>query len=353
MVDHFHEQVIDLRKIGGEARAMVVTSGIERAIQYFHAIRNYLEERKSPYKAIVAFSGEHEYGGAKVTEASLNGFPSSNIAGQDSGAPLSFLDLRRQIPDRLRRAAIAHDVCGQAAVGHQGGANAVAAQPRTPAEARYLRARLHERCRDIQAAFEPYYRTTILADETDPNKLHDLKSDLDGARSLHARRQSMNLCELYLGGSEPRDSSIRFSMAALRYTWKNSTKMDKSISRVKQRRSCAATAFFRRSCLYQRRVGKASIFLNFLVPKLPAPKEEDLSKRHSRIDRHGQLPGGEKSGDQDPVARPRWGNRTSARRTRTEARANPSLTGSRAFLKPSTINSVMSRGRIATACESS
>ena len=31
----------------------------------------------------------------------------------------------------------------------------------------------------IREAFEPYYRTTILADETDPNKLHDLQTDLD------------------------------------------------------------------------------------------------------------------------------------------------------------------------------
>ena len=60
MVDHFHEQVIALKKIGGQARAMVVTSGIERAIAYFHAISGYLAERKSPYRAIVAFSGEHE-----------------------------------------------------------------------------------------------------------------------------------------------------------------------------------------------------------------------------------------------------------------------------------------------------
>ena len=37
MVDHFHEQVLALNKIGGQARAMVVTSGIERAIQYFQA----------------------------------------------------------------------------------------------------------------------------------------------------------------------------------------------------------------------------------------------------------------------------------------------------------------------------
>jgi len=91
MVDHFTEQVIGLRKIGGQARAMVVTSGIERAIQYFHAIRGYLAEIKSPYQAIVAFSGEHEYGGVKVTEASLNGFPSNKIAERIVEDPYRFL----------------------------------------------------------------------------------------------------------------------------------------------------------------------------------------------------------------------------------------------------------------------
>jgi type I restriction enzyme R subunit len=42
MVDHFHEQVGGLNKIGGEARAMVVTGSIARAVQYFHAMRNYV-----------------------------------------------------------------------------------------------------------------------------------------------------------------------------------------------------------------------------------------------------------------------------------------------------------------------
>jgi type I restriction enzyme, R subunit len=53
-----------LDEIGGQARAMVVCSGIERAIQYFHAFKTYLVERKSPYRAVVTFSGEHEYEGA-------------------------------------------------------------------------------------------------------------------------------------------------------------------------------------------------------------------------------------------------------------------------------------------------
>src|SRR6202011_2309943 len=79
MVDHFHDHVIAPGKVGGHARTMVVTSGIARAIQYFHAFKTYLNERKSPYQAIVAFSGEHEYGGAKVSESSLNGFSSGDI----------------------------------------------------------------------------------------------------------------------------------------------------------------------------------------------------------------------------------------------------------------------------------
>lgn len=91
MVDHFHNQVLVKRKIGGQARAMVITSGIERAIQYFHAFREYLKETKSPYQAIVAFSGEHEYGGRKVTEASLNGFPSNQIVEKIREDPYHYL----------------------------------------------------------------------------------------------------------------------------------------------------------------------------------------------------------------------------------------------------------------------
>ncbi len=56
MVDHFDSQVIVKHKIAGEARAMVVTRSFARCIEYYQAISGYLRERKSPYKAIVAFS---------------------------------------------------------------------------------------------------------------------------------------------------------------------------------------------------------------------------------------------------------------------------------------------------------
>ena len=48
MVDNFHESAIGPKKIGGQARAMVVTSSVRRAISYYHAIRDYLAEREEP-----------------------------------------------------------------------------------------------------------------------------------------------------------------------------------------------------------------------------------------------------------------------------------------------------------------
>jgi type I restriction enzyme R subunit len=53
----------------------------------------------------------------------------------------------------------------------------------------------------IQTAFAPYYRTTILAEETDPNKLHDLKAALDGAE-VYTQAQIDELVGLYLGGAD-------------------------------------------------------------------------------------------------------------------------------------------------------
>ena len=81
MVDHFHEQVIAKGKIGGQARAMVVTFNIPRCIEYYYAINKCLADRHSPYKAIIAFSEEHKYQGNEpaLTSATMNGFPDSKI----------------------------------------------------------------------------------------------------------------------------------------------------------------------------------------------------------------------------------------------------------------------------------
>ena len=180
MVDHFHEQVLALGKIGGEARAMVVTGGIERAIQYFGAIRDYLKERKSLYRAIVAFSGEHEVGGQKVTEGSLNGFSSNLIAERIVEAPYRFLVCADKFQTGydeplLHTMYVDKPLSGIKAVQTLSRLNRA-----HPKKHDTFVLDFQNDVETINASFADYYRTTILSDETDPNKLHDLQAALDG-----------------------------------------------------------------------------------------------------------------------------------------------------------------------------
>jgi type I restriction enzyme, R subunit len=277
MVDHFHEQVIDLRKIGGEARAMVVTSGIERAIQYFHAIKNYLEERKSPFKAIVAFSGEHDYGGTKVTEAFLNGFPSSKITDMIQEHPYRFLVCADKFQTGYDEPLL-HTMYVDK---HLSGIKAVQTLSRlNRARPRKYDTFILDFMNDastIQDAFEPYYRTTILAEETDPNRLHDLKSDLDGA-AIYASTDVDEFVQDYLGGTgrEKLDPILDGCVALYLENMDEDGQVD---FKGKAKAFLRSYGFLSAILPYTNAEWeKLSIFLNFLVPKLPAPKEEDLSK---------------------------------------------------------------------------
>ena len=277
MVDHFHEQVIAKGKIGSQARAMVVTGSIERAIQYFHAFKAYLAERKSPCRAIVAFSGEHEYGGQQVTEASLNGFPSSQIADKIQEDPYRFLICADKFQTGYDEPLL-HTMYVDKVLS---GVKAVQTLSRLN--------RAHPQKHDtfvldfvndpetIRQAFEPYYRTTILADETDPNKLHDLKADLDGYQ-VYAPEQVDELVRLYLSGAD-RDQLDPILDACVT-TYMEHLDEDGQVDFKGKAKAFLRTYGFLSSILPYTNAGweKLSIFLNFLVPKLPAPKEEDLSK---------------------------------------------------------------------------
>jgi type I restriction enzyme R subunit len=277
MVDHFHEQVIALKKIDGKARAMVVTNGIERAIHYYHAISSYLTERESPCQAIVAFSGEHEYGGVKVTEATLNGFPSSKIEDKIKEDPYRFLICADKFQTGydeplLHTMYVDKVLAGIKAVQTLSRLNRAHPQKHDVFVLDFM-----NDTDTIQAAFSDYYRTTILSDETDPNKLHDLKSDLDSYQ-VYAPEDVEQMVELYLSGSgRDKLDPILDSCVAI---YKNELDEDGQVDFKGKAKAFNRTYGFLASVLPYTDADweKLSIFLNFLVPKLPAPVEEDLSK---------------------------------------------------------------------------
>ena len=277
MVDHFHDQVLAQGRIGGAARAMVVTNGVERAIRYFQAIREYLKARKSRCQAIVAFSGDHELGGAKLNETTLNGFPSRDIARKFRTDPYRFLVCADKFQTGYDEPLLHTMYVDKTLSGIQ----AVQTLSRLN--------RAHPKKHDvfvfdflndtdtIRDAFADFYRATILADETDPNRLHDLQADLDAAQ-VYSTGQIDEFASRYLGGAErDRLDPILDACVAL---YRSDLDEDGQVAFKGKARAFVRTYAFLSAVLPYGNAAweKRSIFLNFLIPKLPPPREEDFSK---------------------------------------------------------------------------
>jgi len=277
MVDHFHEQVLAKHKIGGEARAMVVTNGIERAIQYYYAIRTALKERKSRYDAIVAFSGEPTYGGEKVSEASLNGFPSGKIATRIQEDPYRFLICADKFQTGYDEPLLHTMYVDKTLSGIKAVQTLSRLNRAHPKKHDVFVLDFYNDSDTIRDAFDDYYRATILADETDPNKLHDLQSDLDAAL-VYSTSQIDEFVSRYLDGVERDELDPVLDACVAVYL--SDLDEDAQVDFKGKAKAFVRTYGFLSSVLPYGNAEweKRSIFLNFLISKLPAPIEPDLAK---------------------------------------------------------------------------
>ena len=177
MVEHFHN--VTAHKIGGEARAMVVTAGIERAIDYFYEFKKLLAERNSPYEVIVAFTGDHNYHGNTVNEASLNGFPSSQIEKKIKTGNYRILIVADKFQTGydeplLHTMYVDKPLHGVKTVQTLSRLNRTRPKKNDTCVLDFVNK--HE---DIEHDFQEFYKTTILSNETDPNKLNDLLATIE------------------------------------------------------------------------------------------------------------------------------------------------------------------------------
>jgi len=269
--------VIGQKKIGGEARAMVVTGSIQRAIEYFTAFTAYLTEIKSPYKAIVAFSGEPEYKGEKVSESKLNGFPSNSIADKIQEDPYRFLICAEKFQTGYDEPLLHTMYVDKVLSGIKAVQTLSRLNRAHPKKHDVFVLDFQNDTETIEKSFADYYRTTILSKETDPNKLHTLKGELDKYQ-VYSQEQVDSLVELYLGGAD-RDKldPILNTCVAVYVT---DLDEDGQVDFKGKAKAFTRTYDFLATILPYgvQEWEKLSIFLNFLISKLPAPIEEDLAK---------------------------------------------------------------------------
>ncbi len=277
MVDHFHEQVLAKQKIGGKARAMIATRSIQRAIQYYLAVRAYLQERNSAYKAIVAFSGEPQYKGAKVSEALLNGFPSNAIPDRFREDPYRFLIVAEKFQTGYDEPLLHTMYVDKPLPGIKAVQTLSRLNRAHPQKYDTFVLDFFNDADTIQAAFADYYQTTILSGETDPNRLHDLKAVLDGYQ-VYGSQQVEEFVTFYLGMAD-RDKLDPILDACVATYITDLDEREKIDFKGKAKVYVRTYEFLASILPYSDATWeKLSTFLNFLIPKLPAPVEADPTR---------------------------------------------------------------------------
>lgn len=273
MVNHFLTNTVN--KINGKGKAMIITQSILRAIEYYHIVSELLKNSNTGYEALVAFSGEKEYKGKLVTETSLNGFSDKETPEKFKQDKYKFLIVADKYQTGYDEPLL-HTMYVDKVLND---VKAVQTLSRLNRSAKYK----IDTCvidfanepEHILEAFQPYYKETKLEGETDPNKLHNLLSILDG-KYVYEEDEVDRLVDLFLKNS-PRsfiDSIVDKSVE--RYTALSEEDQVEFKSGVK---SFIRTYNFLASILPIGQVDweKKVIFFEQLIHRLPTPEGDDLS----------------------------------------------------------------------------
>ena len=278
MVDHFHEQIIARKKLGGQSRAMVVTASIPRCIETYYAITKCLADRHSPYKAIIAFSGECSYHGQEppLTSAAMNGFPDAKIPQEFKKDPYRLLvvaDMFQTGFDEplLQTMYVDKPLSDIAAVQTLSRLNRAA-----PGKDEVYVLDFANKAETIEKAFSRFYRTTILSGETDPNKLYDLISLMEGYQ-VYDHSDVEKVVDLFLSGGERDRLDPLLDSCVVLY---DQLETEDQIQFKSAAKAFVRTYGFLGAILPYGNAAweKLSIFLNLLIPKLPSPQTDDLSE---------------------------------------------------------------------------
>lgn len=275
IVEHFCKKVY--MKIGGKARAMLVTSSIERAIEFYKVITRMLEERNSPYRAIVAFT-DKVIDGKLVTESSLNGFPSAEIESRMEEEPYRILVVANKYQTGYDQPLL-HTMYVDKQLSS---VKAVQTLSRLN--------RCHPKKQDtfvldfandpevIKQSFQEYYKTTVLVGESDVNKLNDLTEKIEGY-NFYVQDDINKVVELKLSGSDEDRPNIDAILDGVTMRFKEELDEDEQIdckSAIKN--FCRCYPYFSAIMPFESPDWeKQYVFYSLLVKKLPKLKIDDCT----------------------------------------------------------------------------
>lgn len=177
IVEHFIN--VTRHKIGGRAKAMVVTSSRLHAVRYKHAFDEYIKKKGyKDIKTLIAFSGTVEDHGLEYTESGMNRFKESELPEQFATDEYQVLLVAEKYQTGfdqplLHTMYVDKKLSGVKAVQTLSRLNRTCAGKEDTFVLDFV-----NKAEEIQYAFRPYYQATILKEATEPNLLYDIENEL-------------------------------------------------------------------------------------------------------------------------------------------------------------------------------
>ena len=181
IVEHFRTTVMP--ELGGMAKAMVITASRQGAVKYRQAFEDYTKKKGyTDIKALVAFSGkvklpddETEY-----SEASMNGFPEDRLTKEFDKDEYQVL----LVANKYQTGFDQPKLCAMYVLKKLKGVSAVQTLSRLnricpPFEKKTFVLDFANTYEEIEAAFAPYYTTTLLSTSVTPTAIYDLEAQID------------------------------------------------------------------------------------------------------------------------------------------------------------------------------
>lgn len=173
IVEHFRANVA--HKIGGKAKAMLVTGSRLHAVRYYFAFRNYI--KKMGYHdlgVLVAFSGSVEDKGQEYTEEELNQIPETELPEKFATGEYQLLLVAEKYQTGFDQPLLHTMYVDKKLHGVKAVQTLSRINRMYPGKTDTFVLDFVNSAEDMQKAFQDYYISTGITEETDPNVVYDL-----------------------------------------------------------------------------------------------------------------------------------------------------------------------------------
>ncbi|BAY76517.1 type I restriction-modification system R subunit [Nostoc linckia NIES-25] len=180
IIEHFRQCV--MHKIGGKAKAMVVTASRPHVIRYKEAFDNYLHKQGyADIKALVAFTAFTDRETCiEYTESDINGFGEKELPEKFEAVEYQLLIVADKYQTGFDQPLL-HTMYVDKKLSGVKAVQTLSRLNRTcPGKEDTFVLDFANDEQQIIDDFQPYYEQTTLIATTDPNRLYDLKNRLDG-----------------------------------------------------------------------------------------------------------------------------------------------------------------------------